>query len=72
MCMCVRVHVRVCPQVLEELVSKLLVQMPLLLRLLDHIALLDMLLAFFQAVTGRRSGFCVPLLLAVGRPAGWC
>lgn len=27
-------------------------QMPLLLRLLDNIALLDMLLAFFQAVTG--------------------
>lgn len=43
-------------QVLEQLVSKLLSQMPLLLRLLDHIALLDMLLAFFQAVTG--GGYC--------------
>jgi predicted membrane-bound dolichyl-phosphate-mannose-protein mannosyltransferase len=43
-------------QVLEELVSKLLVQMPLLLRLLDHIALLDMLVAFFQAVTGGCAG----------------
>jgi hypothetical protein len=39
-------------QVLEQLVGKLLAQMPLLLRMLDHIALLDMLLAFFQAVTG--------------------
>lgn len=50
---CVCACACVCRQVLEELVSKLLVQMPLLLRLLDHIALLDMLLAFFQAVTGR-------------------
>lgn len=41
-----------CMQVLEQLVCKLLAQMPLLLRMLDHIALLDMLLAFFQAVTG--------------------
>jgi predicted membrane-bound dolichyl-phosphate-mannose-protein mannosyltransferase len=42
-----------CLQVLEQLVSKLLAQMPLLLRMLDNIALLDMLLSFFQAVTGR-------------------
>lgn len=47
-------------QVLEQLVSKLLSKMPLLLRLLDNIALLDMLLAFFQAVTGvwRGCGCC--------------
>lgn len=39
-------------QVLEQLLVKILGQMPLLLRMLDNIALLDMLLAFFQAVTG--------------------
>jgi hypothetical protein len=39
-------------QVLEQLLGKVLSQMPLLLRMLDNIALLDMLLAFFQAVTG--------------------
>lgn len=41
--------------------SKLLAKMPLLLRVLDNIALLDMLLAFFQAVTG------VPTCRAGGR-----
>jgi DNA mismatch repair ATPase MutS len=40
-------------QVLEQLVSKLLQHMPLLQRTLDNIALLDVLLSFFQAVTGR-------------------
>jgi predicted membrane-bound dolichyl-phosphate-mannose-protein mannosyltransferase len=39
-------------QVLEQLVSKLLQHMPLLQRTLDNIALLDVLLSFFQAVTG--------------------
>lgn len=32
--------------------ARLLARMPLLLRVLDNIALLDMLLAFFQAVGG--------------------
>jgi DNA mismatch repair ATPase MutS len=39
-------------QVLEQLVSKLLQHMPLLQRTLDNIALLDVLLSFFHAVTG--------------------
>jgi hypothetical protein len=43
-------------QVLEQLLGKVLSQMPLLLRMLDNIALLDMLLAFFQAVTGTDLG----------------
>lgn len=41
-------------QVLDRLVAKLLQHMPLLQRLLDNIALLDVLLSFFQAVTGTR------------------
>lgn len=43
---------RVLLQVLERLVGKLLQHMPLLQRTLDNIALLDVLLSFFQAVTG--------------------
>ena len=45
-------------QVLEQLLGKILSQMPLLLRMLDNIALLDMLLAFFQAVTGTALQAC--------------
>jgi hypothetical protein len=52
-----------CVQVLEQLVTKLLAQMPLLLRMLDNIALLDMLLSFFQAVTGKPSPWAVASLL---------
>lgn len=37
---------------LKQLLCKRLDRMPLLLRMLDSTALLDMLLAFFQAVTG--------------------
>lgn len=47
-------------QVMDQLVSKLLTHMPLLLRLLDNIALLDMLLSFFQAVTGQQLHRCAP------------
>lgn len=39
-------------QVLEGLVSRLLGSMRLLQRTLDNIALLDLLLSFFQAVAG--------------------
>ncbi|WIA16491.1 hypothetical protein OEZ85_013171 [Tetradesmus obliquus] len=49
-------------QVLEQLVSKLLQHMPLLQRTLDNIALLDVLLSFFQAVAGSEGDFCQPVL----------
>ncbi len=39
-------------QVLEKLVSTVVAQMPLLLKVVDNIALLDMLLAFFSAISG--------------------
>jgi hypothetical protein len=45
-------------QVLEQLVSKLLQHMPLLQRTLDNMALLDVLLSFFQAVTGTYVRIC--------------
>jgi hypothetical protein len=52
--------------VLEALVGRLLSRMPLLLRVLDNIALLDMLLAFFQAVGGACVFGCVG-----GWEVGW-
>uniref|UniRef100_A0A383WQ55 DNA mismatch repair proteins mutS family domain-containing protein n=1 Tax=Tetradesmus obliquus TaxID=3088 RepID=A0A383WQ55_TETOB len=53
-------------QVLEQLVSKLLQHMPLLQRTLDNIALLDVLLSFFQAVAGSEGDFCRPVLTPAG------
>ncbi|KAF6261419.1 muts domain V-domain-containing protein [Scenedesmus sp. NREL 46B-D3] len=53
-------------QVLEQLVSKLLLHMPLLQRTLDNVALLDVLLSFFQAVTGSDGDFCRPVLTSAG------
>ncbi|KAF8065536.1 wdr82 [Scenedesmus sp. PABB004] len=52
--------------VLEGLVARLLQHMPLLLRTLDNIALLDLLVAFFHAVAGSEGEFCRPLLSASG------
>ena len=39
-------------QVLEEVVASALQHLPQLLQVVDSLALLDMLLAFFHAVTG--------------------
>lgn len=58
-----------CPQVLDALVARIVVHLPLLLRVVDSIALLDMLAAFAAAAcnAGPDQPFTRPQFMTQGR-----